>query len=157
MVFYNKRENMTVLSIHNNKISIYFISFFVLFISFIGIIQYKKQQDNYRDYRPRFYIGESNIEGKGVFAAYDIIPHTKIGIGFYERLSHDGKKYGIINENFGAYINHCKNSNTYLRKELDIWWIVSARNIFKGEEVTANYWDTPDYIDKPSPAFTDIC
>jgi len=27
------------------------------------------------------------------------------------------------------------------------------QNTFEGEELTANYFDTPDYIKKPSPEF----
>ena len=136
----------------------YLITFILMIISVVGIfIKYKKQKEHYGNPTPNFYIGESSIEGMGVFAAYDIPSNRKIGIGFYERLSSNGKKYGIVDQNFGAYINHCKNSNTYLKKELDVWWVMSARNIFKGEEVTANYWKTPEYIEKPKAAFNELC
>lgn len=130
---------------------------FLILIIFINFKLYFRFKEGYNSYQPIFYISDSSIQGKGVFAEYDIPANRKIGIGFYERIKPNGTLYGKVDENFGAYINHCQNSNTYLKKELDIWWIVSARNIFKGEEITANYWNTPDYIEKPSPAYTQYC
>ena len=135
------------------------LSLFFAIITVIMVIYFKKEdKEHYEEKKkPNFYLSDSSIEGMGVFAAYDIPSNRKIGIGFYERLKPDGTRFGIVDQNFGAYINHCKKSNTYLKKELDVWWVMSARNIFKGEEVTANYWDTPDYIEKPKAAFNENC
>ncbi len=134
------------------------LSLFFAILTIIMVFYFrKKNKEHFNDERPDFYIGESSIEGMGVFAAYDIPSNRKIGIAFYERLNPDGTKFGIVDQNFGAYINHCKRSNTYLKKELDIWWVMSARNIFTGEEITANYWKTPNYIEKPKAAFNENC
>jgi hypothetical protein len=45
--------------------------------------------------------------------------------------------------------------NTYLSASSDKtpgeWWIIAARDLHAGEEITADYTYTPDFIEKPDP------
>ena len=108
---------------------------------------------------PDFTIGNSNIDGLGLF--------TK-----RKRLK-DEKLFVAINSNkmvtkVGSKINHCpgkfKNPaeatysmlpNTYLSStpetDMGVWWVIAARDINAGEELTIDYTNTPDFINKPDP------
>lgn len=108
---------------------------------------------------PDFTIDESNIQGLGLF--------TKRSRRKGERL------FVAINPDdtvtlIGGKINHCPGKdrdgvvpprsvlpNTYLSttpdKTTGEWWIIAARNIDAGEELTVDYTYTPDFIRKPDP------
>ena len=83
----------------------------------------------------------------------------------------DEKLFVAINSNklvtkVGSKINHCpgkfKNPaeaeysilpNTYLSStpetDMGVWWVIAARDIAAGEELTIDYTNTPDFIKKP--------
>jgi len=105
-----------------------------------------------------FTIGESLIYGLGVFT---------------KRMRVKGELLFVaINSDktitpLGAKINHCPGKdkkgiiparsilpNTYLSKSSDKsageWWIIAARNIAAGEELSMDYTHTPAFIKKPS-------
>jgi SET domain-containing protein len=108
---------------------------------------------------PDFTIEKSKVDGLGLF--------TK------RRRLKDEKLFIAITSNkavtkIGSKINHCpgrfKNPadarysmlpNTYLsstpEKDTGVWWIIAARDIRAGEELTIDYTNTPDFINKPDP------
>ena len=112
---------------------------------------------------PDFTIGESHIQGIGIF--------TKRPRANGERLFvavDTNKKVTPI----GSKINHCPSMktisatgrvapantilpNTYFSTTADKttgeWWIMAARDLNIGEELTADYNYTPDFISKPDP------
>ena len=91
-----------------------------------------------------FVIGQSLIHGQGVIANRNIRKGDNIGNGIEF-------KYFIpyVTENLGVWINHSFNPNSTLVWNNRAWIIVVTRNIFKGEEITLNYENTPWYIEDP--------
>jgi hypothetical protein len=112
---------------------------------------------------PDFTIGESRVQGVGIFT---------------KRPRSNGERLFVaidMNENvtrIGSKINHCPSiktisasgrlanantilPNTYLSPRADKttgeWWIMAARDLDVGEELTADYTYTPDFIKKPDP------
>ena len=93
------------------------------------------------------------------------------GLGLYtlQRRAKGDKLFIAINPDdivtpIGSKINHCLGSadaskfilpNTYLswppNKTRGEWWIIASRDIAAGEELTVDYTNTPDFIDKPDP------
>lgn len=52
--------------------------------------------------------------------------------------------------NIGKLINHSILPNTYLMtKDNKRFYLISAKDIYRGTEITANYFNTPDCIMKP--------
>lgn len=85
-------------------------------------------------------IGESDIEGSGVFAKeyieedYDLgMTHIKVPI-----------LNGYIRTPLGGFVNHSDDPNCELEERLDwddyrIYNLVTLRDILEGEELTLNY------------------
>jgi hypothetical protein len=110
---------------------------------------------------PDFTIGNSNIQGLGLFTKRHRMKGEKLFVAIY------------ANETvtpIGSKINHCPKKdrdglvpvnsilpNTYLSSRPDKttgeWWIIAARNINAGEELTVDYNGTPDFINKPDPGW----
>ena len=106
---------------------------------------------------PDFTISNSPIQGLGLY--------TK------RKRSKGEKLFVSINSNkdvtpIGSKINHCPSKasssrsvipNTYLSTTPDQdtgeWWIIAARDIAVGEELTVDYRHTPDFIKKPDPSW----
>lgn len=106
---------------------------------------------------PDFTISESSIQGVGLY--------TK------RKRSKGENLFVAINSNkkvtpIGSKINHCPSKrtsersippNTYLSttpdKDTGEWWIIAARDIAVGEELTMDYTNTPDFIKKPDPSW----
>ena len=103
---------------------------------------------------PDFAISTSKIQGLGLF--------TKRARAKSEKLFVAIQANEIITL-IGSKINHCPWSkttstsiipNTYLAvpdTTTGEWWIIAARDIKAGEELTVDYTNTPDFIDKPNP------
>ena len=110
---------------------------------------------------PDFTIGESRIQGLGLFTKRQRAKGEKLFIAIQpdETVTPVGSK-----------INHCPEKdedgnkmnalvsvipNTYLSETPDkttgSWWIIAARNLNVGEELTVDYTNTPDFIKKPEP------
>ena len=114
---------------------------------------------------PYFTIGESRVQGVGIFT---------------KRPRQMGERLFVavdMNENVtpvGSKINHCPSMktisasgrvatgdtmmpNSYLSPHADKttgeWWIMAARDLGVGEELTADYTYTPDFIQKPDPSW----
>lgn len=98
-------------------------------------------------------IGDSSIEGKGIFATRDFKKGEiviwwdtshKINPSQYEKLSKEEKRYiahidneYIVNQVPAKYVNHSCDANTSVIDYCD----VAIRDISKWEEITANYLD----------------
>ncbi len=97
-----------------------------------------------------FYVSQSPIHGKGLFATYDLSKNQDLGIGI--------KFYGgivpYVTEQPGSLINHSYQPNAHLKWQKDGWHIRSSRKVSKDTELTLNYSNTPWYIQGPLPHYT---
>jgi hypothetical protein len=108
---------------------------------------------------PDFTIAESRIQGLGLFTKRRRMKGERLFVAIYSN-----------NEvtPIGGKINHCPGGksvpgsneirpNTYLSETPDKirgeWWIIAERDIEAGEELTVDYNRTPDFINKPDPAW----
>ena len=108
---------------------------------------------------PDFTISPSQIQGLGLFTKRR---RTK-GERLFVAINADETVTPI-----GGKINHCPGKerdgfipprsilpNTYLSTSPDKttgeWWIIAARDVSAGEELTVDYTHTPDFISKPDP------
>jgi len=97
-----------------------------------------------------YHFGDSKIHGTGAFASRDIQPEEIIGSAF----SYANKK--LSRTELGAKVNHQFNNNSIMRKDKSGYNLYATKDIKKGSEVTANYEDTPDFIDKNTKGFKEI-
>jgi hypothetical protein len=113
----------------------------------------------------KYYIGDSQIHGKGVLATRNLRKNEVIdmGIGF--------AMYFIpyVTPYFGSFINHSYTPNAYLwyydgytnntRQSYDPavnevgWYVRTLRPIQENEEITVNYNHTPWYIEGALPHY----
>jgi SET domain-containing protein len=52
------------------------------------------------------------------------------------------------------YVNHCNDPSTILEQYSDGWLLRAKRDILAGDEITADYNNTPYFIKKPDPSWT---
>jgi hypothetical protein len=88
-----------------------------------------------------YEIKESEIHGKGVHATQTIQSGRVIDVCIIK------DQFGITL--FGAKLNHSPNANGDIVKIGDDWYVEANKSISLGEEITVNYWNTPDFILKP--------
>lgn len=104
---------------------------------------------------PDFTIRESPIQGVGLYTKRDRAKDERLFVAI--------NSMNIVTS-IGSKINHCPRKgsssksvipNTNLSNTPDQvtgeWWIIAARNIAAGEELTVDYTNTPDFIKKPDP------
>ena len=103
-------------------------------------------------------IGNSRIDGQGLFAAQDITKGTRIIAYIGEKITrkesvrrletgnayifHLNYRYALDGEtlaNTARYINHSCDPNCEVEKMNDTLWIVALRDIKEGEELSYNY------------------
>ena len=96
------------------------------------------------DYPNNYYLSDSKIHGKGVFAAKDYIKDELIDVGI---------RGLFITNGFGTMINHSYNPNTYLHRNGINYNVHALTNIKKDDELTLNYNNTPWFIDGPRSDF----
>jgi SET domain-containing protein len=114
-------------------------------------------------------IGNSRIEGQGLFATQDITKGTRIIAYIGEKITrresvcrleagnayifHLNYRYaldGATLANTARYINHSCDPNCAVEKTSDTLWIVALRDIKEGEELSYNYGYTLEhYKDNP--------
>tara|TARA_Y100000310_G_scaffold210046_1_gene210648 strand:- start:91 stop:444 length:354 start_codon:yes stop_codon:yes gene_type:complete len=96
-----------------------------------------------------YYVGKSNISGSGVFARHPIPKGAKIGVAVT-----DGAEQITF---MGSQINHQLNCNAKLvETEAQGCDLIAIKEIAQGEEITANYKDTPWYIDKNTEGYVEL-
>ena len=86
---------------------------------------------------------KSKIHGRGLFSKAPIKKNTYI----LTALVDDGRYVSPT----CSSINHSNKPNTYLVKDCSIYNLYSLKDIAIGEEIVANYYNTPKYIKKPKP------
>jgi SET domain-containing protein len=114
-------------------------------------------------------IGNSRIDGQGLFAAQDIIKGTRIIAYIGEKITrkesarrleagnayifHLNYRYALDGKtlaNPARYINHSCNPNCEVEKTSGTLWIMALRDIKEGEELSYNYGYTLEhYKDNP--------
>lgn len=88
----------------------------------------------------KYYLKDSKIHGKGVFAAKDYQQDEFIEVGI---------KNMQITNGFGNMLNHSYTPNSYLRSNGSNYDVYALQNIKKDDEITLNYKNTPWFIDGP--------
>lgn len=106
-------------------------------------------KDNKKSKRPNTYIKPSQIHGLGVFASRAIMKGESIFQGKADYKNYIGEwvrynKTGKVSEGFTngwCMINHSDHPNSCRGTEFHS--ILANRNIFKGEEITEDYFKLP--------------
>lgn len=108
----------------------------------ILILYYMREQIINYNIREKFIISPSKIHSFGVFSNEDIQINTNLFVAI-------DKSTKITK--LGSMVNHSYKPNTNLVKTHEGWVLVSNKDILKGDEITANYNNTPNFIKKPDP------
>ena len=102
----------------------------------------------------KFVIDKSNIDGQGVMASQDINKGELIGTAITNEAAVRAEK-GVqydTRTRLGQKLNHQDKENAIQRSENNALNVYAKDNISKGEEITINYINAPDYIDKTEVA-----
>lgn len=94
-----------------------------------------------------YYIGESNIDGQGVFTNKIIDKGEPIGIAINYSLGF----IPYVTSEFGSYINHSWKPNSklvYSYKD-GVYYVRAIKTLLPDTEITLDYRDTPWYIEGP--------
>ncbi len=96
-----------------------------------------------------YYLANSSIHGKGIFASKLIKKDEFIGVGI------DYLLYFIpsITTDLGQWLNHSYHPNAYLKYHDEKYYIVAKMDIHRNKEITINYRETPWYIMGPGYHF----
>ena len=101
----------------------------------------------------KYIIKKSKINGVGIFANKNIKKNELIDLAFTFYINDNNLKDADLTL-FGSKINHCSiNDNSYLKNINNKYYIYAKRNISKGEEITSNYNNTPEIIEKPDKSY----
>jgi hypothetical protein len=98
-----------------------------------------------------FHICKSDIDGKGAIASKNIKKGELIGTAIYDEEAIEPKIHGIQNDTrtrLGQIMNHQDNENAIQKSENNKLNVYAKKNIKEGEEITINYKNAPDYINK---------
>lgn len=96
----------------------------------------------YEKFQINCYTAPSSIHGIGVYAKEDILKNDIL----FEAIDENNKiTY------YGSLVNHCNNPTSKLIQINNKWFLVALKNLKKGDEIIADYRDTPDFIKKPDP------
>src|SRR3989454_11805202 len=123
------------------------------------------------------HVGNSRIDGQGLFAAQYITKGTRIIAYIGEKITrresarrleagnayifHLNYRYALDGEtlaNTARYINHSCDPNCAVEKTNDTLWIVALRDIQVGEELSYNYgYDAAQYAHNPCHCGAENC
>lgn len=96
-----------------------------------------------------YYIGKSDISGNGLIALRPISKGTNIGVAVT-----DGAERITF---MGSQVNHQVDCNAkVVENENKSCHLIATKDIAPGDEITANYKDTPWYIDKNTEGFVEL-
>ena len=146
-------------------VSVFILLFFIITLSILitehviipSVVNYQHGILDNKD----LTIGKSRIQGLGLYSKRKRVKGEKLFVAISSNK---------VVTPIGSKINHCpgkfKNPaeaayallpNTYLSstpdQETGEWWIIAARNIDAGEELTVDYTNTPDFIQKPDASW----
>jgi len=94
----------------------------------------------YRPLEPYLRLGESEIEGHGIFAAEPIKSMTNLGPTHIKMPLYQG----YVRTPLGGFLNHSEDANCELNDIYDwddyrVYHLFAKRDIEEGEELTLNY------------------
>ena len=98
----------------------------------------------------KFVVDKSNIEGQGVIASQAIKKDEFIGTAITDERgvrAKSGAQYDTRTR-LGQKLNHQNKENAIQKSESNALNVYAKNNISEGEEITINYINAPDYIDK---------
>jgi len=81
-------------------------------------------------------VGKSNIHGLGIIATEDVEPGIDIGISHILNKDYED---GLIRTPLGGFLNHSDSPNCKYKIEGNDFRLITAKKIYKGEEVTVSY------------------
>lgn len=96
-----------------------------------------------------YYIGKSNIHGKGVFSNTDLPTGTVVGPAcyFYPPIK-------TVITGMGKFINHSKQPNCrVVQTTQNEWVLVANQNIKDDTELTIDYNNNPWFLKKAEPNY----
>lgn len=102
----------------------------------------------------KFVIDKSNIDGQGVIASQNINKGELIGTAVTDEAAFRAKK-GAQHDTrtrLGQKLNHQDKENAIQKSENNTLNIYAKDGISEGEEITVNYINSPDYVDKTQVA-----
>jgi len=98
----------------------------------------------------KYVIDKSKIDGKGIIASQNVKKGELIGTAIENEEMIKGKD-GIqrdMRTRLGRTLNHQDKENAIQKSEDNTLNVYAKNNIKEGEEITLNYKNAPDYIDK---------
>ena len=101
-----------------------------------------------------FHVDKSNIDGIGAIASGNIKKGQLIGTAVTDEdkaRADDGIQFDTRTR-LGRTLNHHDSENAIQKSENNILNVYAKKNIKEGNEITINYLDSPDYIDKQQVA-----
>lgn len=99
------------------------------------------------------YIAPSKIQGVGLFAGRNFSKGDIICLVF-DLMQYDKRDPNSFITREGRKVNHQLKSNSITAtKDGTQWYLVAERPIRRGEEITANYHNTPSFIKKDTRGY----
>ena len=102
----------------------------------------------------KFIIDKSNIDGQGVVASQNIKKGEFIGTAITDEVGVRADK-GVQRDTrtrLGQKLNHQDKENAIQKSENNALNVYAKNSISEGEEITINYINAPDYVDKTQVA-----
>lgn len=91
---------------------------------------------NYRPLPNNLTIKKSSIDGLGVFATDNIDKGTNLGISHVHHIDYEDD---YIRTPLGGFLNHSEKPNCDIYNDIGDLYIITSKNIKKGEELTIKY------------------
>ena len=102
----------------------------------------------------KFVIDKSNVDGLGAIASQNIKKGELIGTAFTDEAgvrATDGVQRDTRTR-LGQILNHQDKENAIQKSEDNTLNVYAKNDIKEGEEITINYINAPDYVDKTEVA-----
>ena len=99
----------------------------------------------------KFHICKSNIDGQGAIASQNIKKGELIGTAIKDEQSIEpgfDKIQSDTRTRLGQILNHTDTENAMQKSEGNALNVYAKSDIKEGEEITINYINAPDYINK---------
>ena len=102
------------------------------------------------DHGGKFHICKSDIDGRGIIASQNLKKGELIGaaVDNEEMVKGEGGVYRDTRTRLGRTLNHQDKENAIQKSEKGALNIYAKNDIKDGDEITLNYKNSPNYIDK---------
>ena len=103
----------------------------------------------------KFVVDKSNISGRGTIASQNIKSGELIGTAVDNENMIRGKAGMMCDTRtrLGRMVNHQEKENATQKSENNMLNLYAKNNIKEGEEITLNYKNSPDYVDKNTEGY----